>query len=69
MVIMAYHSSKESICPEREVKMLNKSEKKYLLLKITAVILVVFFAVMAFVNPKPTVIQVEKPYTVSENAK
>ncbi len=48
--------------------MLNKSEKKYLLLKILVTVLVVFFVVMAFINPKPTIEQIEKPYTVSENA-
>lgn len=48
--------------------MLNKSEKKYLFIKILSVLVVLFFIVMAFIQPKPTIEQVEKPYVVTENA-
>lgn len=48
--------------------MLNKSEKKYLFIKILSVLVVLFFIVMAFIQPKPVIEQVEKPYVVTENA-
>ncbi len=48
--------------------MFNKSEKRYLLPKIIVAVLVIFFAVMAFIQPKPFVEQVEKPYVVGANA-
>lgn len=47
--------------------MLEKSEKKYILLKILVAILVIFFIAMAFIHPKPRVEQIEKAYTVQEN--
>ncbi len=48
--------------------MFNKSEKSYLLPKIIVAAVVIFFTVMAFIQPKPFVEQVEKPYVVGENA-
>ena len=43
--------------------MFNKSEKKYYLAKILAVLVVAAFVALAFVNPKPDVQHIEKPYT------
>ncbi len=43
--------------------MFNKSEKKYYLAKILAVLVVAVFVALAFINPKPTVQHIEKPYT------
>ena len=43
--------------------MFNKSEKKYYLAKILAVLVVILFVALAFVNPKPAVQHIEKPYT------
>lgn len=48
--------------------MLNKSEKKYYAIKIFACLIVVFFIAMAFINPKPTVEHVEKPFNLSAHA-
>lgn len=40
--------------------MAKKEEKKYLLFKIIALALVVFFVVIAFIEPKATITHVEK---------
>ncbi len=48
--------------------MFNKPEKSYLLPKIIIGLIVIFFVAMAFIQPKPVVVQVEKPYVVTENA-
>lgn len=48
--------------------MLNKSEKKYYTVKICACLIIVFFVVMAFINPKPNVEHIEKPFTLSAHA-
>lgn len=45
--------------------MLNKSEKKYFFTKILLVVVLVFFVAMAFIQPKPNVQHVEKPFTVN----
>ena len=42
--------------------MLNKSEKKYFFAKFLAVIVLVFFVAMAFIQPKPRVQHIEKPF-------
>ena len=42
--------------------MFNKSEKKYIFAKILAVIVLVFFVAMAFIQPKPRVQHIEKPF-------
>lgn len=48
--------------------MFNKTEKKYYLVKIIAVLVVVFLIALAFINPKPTVKHIETPYTSSAHA-
>lgn len=48
--------------------MLNKSEKKYITAKVLAGLVIVFFIAMAFINPKPSVQQVEKPFSLTAHA-
>ena len=48
--------------------MLNKSEKSYFWVKIFLLLIVVFFVAMAFVQPKPVIEQVEKPYVITPHA-
>ena len=45
--------------------MLNKSEKKYFLIKILMLIVVVFFVAMAFIQPKTSVQHIEKPLVIN----
>lgn len=47
--------------------MIHKEEKKHLLLKITALIIIVFFVVLAFVEPTPEITHVEKEVTTPLN--
>lgn len=45
--------------------MLNKSEKKYFFAKFLAVIIFIFFITMAFIQPKPNVQHIEKPFVIN----
>lgn len=46
--------------------MLHKEQKKHYLLKIIIAVVITFFVVMAFVEPKPEVKTVEKPFKTSQ---
>ncbi|MBQ9089490.1 MAG: hypothetical protein IJY58_00360 [Alphaproteobacteria bacterium] len=48
--------------------MLNKSEKSHFFIKILLLLVIVFFVAMAFVQPKPVIEQVEKPYVIISHA-
>ena len=45
--------------------MITKYEKKYFFAKFLAVIALVFFVAMAFIQPKPNVQHIEKPFVVN----
>ncbi|MBR6730542.1 MAG: hypothetical protein IKL90_04280 [Alphaproteobacteria bacterium] len=40
--------------------MIHKEEKKHIFLKITALLIIGFFVVLAFIEPKPEITHVEK---------
>ena len=43
--------------------MIKKEEKKHLFLKIIMLLVVIFFAVMAFIDPKPAIQTIDKTIT------
>ena len=47
--------------------MIHKEEKKHLLLKVTALLLIGFFVILAFIEPKAEITHVEKEITTPLN--